>query len=178
MKYRALTPQEMTYAQEQLSSRSIEEDTAYWYFPEKMKARMKRNYPIAFEGCSIAYYPDFVLFNERIIIEIDGGYHSGEKQTTRDEKKNQVFEDNGFAIIRIKNEDTSVNVSFWERLIEGLSKIDSNENRATVSSYIKELQSMHDKEISLWTSLDYIPELSLVNTHRHKRIRNLYECLT
>lgn len=178
MKYRALTPQEMTYAQEQLSSRSIEEDTAYWYFPEKMKARMKRNYPIAFEGCSIAYYPDFVLFNERIIIEIDGGYHSGEKQTTRDEKKDQVFEDNGFAIIRIKNEDTSVNVSFWERLIEGLSKIDSNENRATVSSYIKELQSMHDKEISLWTSLDYIPELSLVNTHRHKRIRNLYECLT
>lgn len=178
MKYRALTPQEMTYAQEQLSSRSIEEDTAYWYFPEKMKARMKRNYPIAFEGCNIAYYPDFVLFKERIIIEIDGGYHCGEKQTTRDEKKDQVFEDNGFAIIRIKNEDTCVNVSFWERLIEGLSKIDSNENRAIVSSYIKELQSMHDKEISLWTSLDYIPEMSFVNTHRHKRIRNLYECLT
>lgn len=178
MKYRALTSQETEYAKDQLSSRTKEEDTAYWYFPEKMKTRMKRNYPIAFEGCDIAYYPDFVLLNERIIIEIDGGYHNGQKQIGRDEKKDQVFDDNGFAIIRIKNEDTCVNVSFWERLIEGLSKIDSNENRATVSSYIKELQSMHDKEIRLWTSLDYIPEMSLVNTHQHKRIRNLYEYLT
>ena len=49
MKYRTLTPKEMAYAQEQLSSRSIEEDTAYWYFPEKMKAKVKRNFPIAFE---------------------------------------------------------------------------------------------------------------------------------
>ena len=178
MKYRALTPQEMEYANEQLSSRTKEENTAYWYFPEKMKVRMKRNYPVAFEGYDTAYYPDFVLFDERIIIEIDGGYHNGQKQVVRDEKKDQVFDDNDFAIIRIKNEDTSVNVSFWERLIEGLSNIDLNGNRATIPMYIKELKSMRDREIQLWTSLDYIPEMSLVNTHRHKRIRNLYEYLT
>jgi very-short-patch-repair endonuclease len=178
MKYRTLTPKEMAYAQEQLSSRSIEEDTAYWYFPEKMKAKVKRNFPIAFEGCNTAYYPDFVLFNERIIIEIDGGYHKGQKQIDRDEKKDKVFYDNGFAIIRIKNEDTCVNVSFWERLIEGLSKIAPNENRATIPLYIKELELMREREIRLWTSLDYIPEMSLVNTHRHKKIRNLYEYLS
>lgn len=77
MKYRTLTTQEMAYAHEQLSSRSKEENTAYWYFPEKMKAKVKRNYPIAFEGYDTAYYPDFVLLDEQIIIEIDGGYHNG-----------------------------------------------------------------------------------------------------
>jgi very-short-patch-repair endonuclease len=178
MRYRTLTTQEMAYAHEQLSSRSKEENTAYWYFPEKMKAKVKRNYPIAFEGYDTAYYPDFVLLDEQIIIEIDGGYHNGQKQIGRDERKDQVFGDNDFAIIRIKNEDTSVNVSFWERLIEGLSKIDQNGNRATIPIYIKELKSMRDREIQLWTSLDYIPEMSLVNTHRHKRIRNLYEYLS
>ena len=150
MKYRALTPQESEYANEQLSSRTKEENTAYWYFPESMKARMKRNCPVAFEGYDTAYYPDFVLFDERIIIEIDGGYHNGQKQVKRDEIKDQVFDDNGFAIIRIKNEDTSVNVSFWERLIERLSKIELNGNRATIPMYIKELKSMRDREIQLW----------------------------
>ena len=111
MKYRALTPQETEYAHEQLYLRTKEENMAYWYFPTTMKAGMKRNYPIAFEGCDTAYYPDFVLFDERIIIEIDGGYHNGKKQIERDEKKDQVFQNNDFAVIRIKNEDTSVNVS-------------------------------------------------------------------
>ena len=91
MKYRTLTPKEMAYAQEQLSSRSIEEDTAYWYFPEKMKAKVKRNFPIAFEGSNTAYYPDFVLFNELIIIEIDGGYHKRQKQIDRDETKSSMI---------------------------------------------------------------------------------------
>ncbi len=178
MKYRALTSQEMEYAYEQLSSRTKEENTAYWFFPEKMKARMKRNYPVAFEGCDTAYYPDFVMFDERIIIEIDGGIHNGKRRFYLDEKKDQVFCDNDFAVIRIKNEDTSVNVSFWERLIDCLSKIDSNGKRSTISSYIKELKAMRDREIHLWTSLDYIPEMSLVNSHRHKSIRNLYEYLS
>lgn len=70
----------MAYAHEQLSSRSKEENTAYWYFPEKMKAKVKRNYPIAFEGYDTAYYPDFVLLDEQIIIEIDGGYHNGQNK--------------------------------------------------------------------------------------------------
>lgn len=67
---------------------------------------------------------------------------------------------------------------FWERLIEGLSKIELNGNRATIPMYIKELKSMRDREIQLWTSLDNIPEMSFVNTHRHKRIKNLYEYLS
>lgn len=178
MEYRELKTFELARAKGQFPSRTTEENMAYWYFPACMRDNMKRNYPIAFVGEKTAYYPDFVLFKERIIIEIDGGYHNGQKQVTRDEKKDQVFDVNGFAIIRIKNEDTCVNVSFWERLIEGLSKIDTNGNRATVPSYIKELNSMREREIRLWTSLDYIPEMSLVNTHRHKKIRNLYEYLS
>ncbi len=102
---------------------------------------------------------------------------TGEK-LVRDEKKDQVFDDNDYAVIRIKNEDTNVNVSFWERLIEGLSKIEPNGNRAILPIYIKELKSMRDREIRLWTSLDYIPEMSLFNTHRHNRIKNLYEYLS
>ena len=178
MEYRELKTFELARAKGQFPSRTIEENMAYWFFPECMRRNMKRNYPIAFEGARCAYFPDFVLLHERIIIEIDGGYHMSLKQKTCDDKKDTRFSNNEYAIIRIKNEDTNVNVSFWERLIENLSKIEPIGNRNTLPSFIKELKAMRDREVELWTSLDYIPEMSLINSHRHKSIRDWYELVS
>ena len=178
MQYRTLSSLEQKRAEGQFSTRTTEENMAYWFFPECMRRNMKRNYPVAFEGAKCAYYPDFVLLHERIIIEIDGGYHTSLKQKTCDQKKDAIFGNNEYAIIRIKNEDTNVNVCFWERLIENLSKIEPIGNRNTLPSFIKELKAMRDHEVELWTSLDYIPEMSLINSHRHKSIRDWYELMS
>lgn len=178
MEYRELKTFELARAKGQFPSRTTEENMAYWFFPACMRDNMKRNYPIAFVGEKTAYYPDFVLFKERIIIEIDGGYHNGKRQIERDDVKDQIFNRYDFDVIRIQNEDTNVNVAFWERLIEKMSVIKLDENRKTLPFFIRELKAMREREIRLWTSLDYIPEMSLVNTHRHKKIRNLYEYLS
>lgn len=174
--YRELTNLELRRANNQPRTRSIEERWAYWYLPRSMQKSILKNHAVAFESGK-AYYPDLILFKEKIIIEIDGGYHNNEKQQVRDEKRDHTFFANDFSVIRIKNEDTCVNVAFWERLIEQLSKIEPVGSRATLPTYIDELQAMRDREIKYWTSLDYISEMSLVNIHRHKRIRNLCEYL-
>jgi len=43
-----------------------------------------------------AYYPDLVMFDEKIIIEIDGGYHDEENQLSFDEYRDNVFCANDF----------------------------------------------------------------------------------
>lgn len=178
MEYRQLTPMEQKRAEGQFTTRTTEENMAYWFFPEIMRKCVKRNYPVAFDGAKCAYYPDFVFLRERIIIEIDGDYHMSKKQLSRDDKKDTIFGNNEYAIIRIKNEDTNVNVCFLERLIENLSKIEPTGNRKTLPSFINELKAMRNREVELWTSLDYIPEMSLINTHRHKSIRDWYELMS
>ena len=94
MQYRTLSSLEQKRAEGQFSTRTTEENMAYWFFPECMRRNMKRNYPIAFEGARCAYFPDFVLLHERIIIEIDGGYHMSLKQKTCDDKKDTRFSNN------------------------------------------------------------------------------------
>lgn len=87
-----------------------------------MRQNIERNPPIAFVGCKSAFFSDLFLRKEKICIEIDGGYHF--KRQHQDVHRDDVFRKNGFVVIRIKNLDTRVNVAFWERLLEGLSKVE------------------------------------------------------
>lgn len=172
--YRELKNYEKARAKSQPRKRTIEEKWAYWYLPMSMRRHIFKNHAIAFEGES-AYYPDLLMFDEKIIIEIDGGYHDEENQLSFDEYRDNVFCANDFIVIRIKNEDTCVNVAFWERLIESLSKIEPIGCRATLTGYINELKAMRDAEISSWTSLNDTPDINMANIHRHQYVRNLCE---
>lgn len=172
--YRELKNYEKARAKSQPQKRTIEEKWAYWYLPKSMRKYVLKNPAIAFVGES-AYYPDLVMFEEKIIIEIDGKYHDTEDQQAFDEYRDHIFCSNDYSVIRIKNEDTCVNVAFWERLIENLSKIAPIGCRKTLTGYIKELKSMREAEICSWTSLNDIPEINVANVNRHQGIRNLYE---
>lgn len=175
--YRELKNYEKARTKSQPRKRTIEEKWAYWYLPKSMRKHVLKNHAIAFEGES-AYYPDLVMLDEKIIIEIDGGYHDEEDQLSFDKYRDNAFYTNDFSVIRIKNEDTCVNVAFGERLIESFSKIEPLGCRSTLTGYINELKAMRDAEIRSWTSLDYLPEINLTNIHRHKRILNLYELVS
>jgi very-short-patch-repair endonuclease len=51
------------------------------------------------------YIVDFVCFEKRLIIEVDGGYHSEYEQIEKDEFRTERLRNLGFSVIRFKNED-------------------------------------------------------------------------
>ena len=146
--YRDLTSEEQKQAAEQFKNRTKSEKMAYHLLPKSMKENVERNPAVAFVGCN-AYYPDLLLRKAKICIEIDGGYHCRRKW--HDSKRDSVFEEHGFATIRIKNRDVLVNVAFWQRLLEGLERI--KDSQPEIPHYINELQEMIDNEIRSWSEI-------------------------
>ena len=155
IKYRGLSPKEKSNAAEQAKRRSKGEKMAFQLLPECMKEVVEQNPPIAFSDYWLAYYPDLFFREARICIEIDGEYHK--YRAKEDAKKDMVFVRHGFTIIRIKNRDTEVDVAFWQRLIEGLEKGDTN--RSDIIKLIDELRQMVDTKIRSWTDLDSKPQI-------------------
>ena len=57
-------------------------------------------------------YSRFCLSEEKIIIEVDGGYHSQPAQAIMDYYRTEQLESLGFKVLRFKNEDIFSNVVF------------------------------------------------------------------
>ena len=57
------------------------------------------------------YIVDFVCIEKKLVIEIDGGYHSEYEQIEKDEFRTQQLRDWGFSVIRFKNEDVLGDIS-------------------------------------------------------------------
>jgi very-short-patch-repair endonuclease len=51
------------------------------------------------------YIVDFVCIEKKLVIEVDGGYHSEYEQIEKDEFRTQRLNDLGFHVIRFKNEE-------------------------------------------------------------------------
>ena len=50
------------------------------------------------------YIVDFVCLEEKLVIEVDGGYHCQPEQELLDEKRTERLNDMGFTVIRFDNE--------------------------------------------------------------------------
>lgn len=151
MEIRTLTREELVWAKKAKCFRTLSEVKAYLYLPDCMKSCVVRNPVIAFKNSRYAYYPDLFFEKERICVEIDGPYHR--YRHLKDNHRDKVFELNGVTTIRIMNQDLSVEVSFWQRLVEGMKKIKNPVENVLI--FIRELETMIDKEIKSWTKLDY-----------------------
>jgi len=57
------------------------------------------------------YIVDFACIEKKLVIEIDGGYHSEYEQIEKDEFRTQQLRDWGFSVIRFKNEDVLGDIS-------------------------------------------------------------------
>jgi hypothetical protein len=68
-----------------------------------------------------------------------------------------MFREHGFIVIRIKNLDTCINVAFWERLLEGLNKVEDTVSHPHLAAIKEELRQMISDEISNWTRIDTDP---------------------
>jgi very-short-patch-repair endonuclease len=67
-------------------------------------AKFRRQQPIGI------YVVDFVCFDKRLIIEIDGGQHNEDQIIARDELRTVWLEDQGFRVIRFWNNDVTGNL--------------------------------------------------------------------
>ncbi len=67
------------------------------------KVKFRRQVPIH------NYIVDFVCFEKRIIIELDGSGHNDNKQIEYDKKRNEFFKSQGFKVLRFWNNELSNN---------------------------------------------------------------------
>ena len=51
------------------------------------------------------YIVDFVCIEKKLVIEVDGGYHSEYEQIGKDELRTERLRELGFSVIRFTNED-------------------------------------------------------------------------
>lgn len=58
------------------------------------------------------YIADFVCFEKRLIIEIDGGQHAIE--SVKDGKRDEYLRENGFKILRFWNNEVFGNSVIWK----------------------------------------------------------------
>lgn len=56
------------------------------------------------------YIVDFVCLEKKLIIEIDGGYHSEYEQIEKDEHRTEKLKGMGFNVIRFANEEIFANI--------------------------------------------------------------------
>ncbi|MBQ7742079.1 MAG: endonuclease domain-containing protein [Bacteroidaceae bacterium] len=56
------------------------------------------------------YIVDFVCIEKKLVIEVDGGYHSEYEQIEKDEFRTERLKDVGFRVIRFKNEEIAGNL--------------------------------------------------------------------
>ena len=153
--YRELTPNEVEQAREQKNKRTQSERVAYRLLPWCMRVHVERNPAIAFKDCDVAFFPDLFFRDERICIEIDGGYHF--KRQRQDEYRDKIFKSHGFIVIRIKNLDTRVDVAFWQRLLEGMNKVENVAFHLQLPEMKEELRRMISDEIRNWTHIGADP---------------------
>jgi very-short-patch-repair endonuclease len=82
-----------------------------------------RQYPLFFDlyGIETFYIADFFCFENKLVIEIDGGYH--EQQKLKDALRTDVINLLGLNVIRFKNEEVEKNIN---HVLDEISKCLTN----------------------------------------------------
>jgi len=82
------------------------EPPATGYEHRVKQALEKEGFSVSHNEKLFGYYPDLRISNTKILIEIDGGYHTENLQREADSGRTKVFEKYGFTVLRFTNEQT------------------------------------------------------------------------
>ena len=84
-----------------------ESETLLWNALRKeiQGCKFRRQHPIG------DYIADFICLSEKIVIEVDGGYHEQPLQQDEDQLRTEFIESRGFRVIRFKNEEVNSNLN-------------------------------------------------------------------
>lgn len=125
MKYGYTTTNGTTYQlllerAKKMRNNPTEAESLLWQFlrGNGLKEHFRQQHPIC------GYIPDFVCLRLRLIIEIDGGYHSEGEQQEQDKIRQDYLEKEGFSFLRFTNEevlyDTDETIEIIKDTIEEL----------------------------------------------------------
>ena len=73
----------------------------------RLKLLRQRGFRIRRQAPFRGYFLDFVCYARRVVIEVDGGQHSDDRQSEHDFVRDRVLEKQGFRVLR-----------FWAREIQ------------------------------------------------------------
>ena len=140
---RQVTDRELRFGRMLYERRSEMEKKAFQLLPISMQKNVVSNYPVAFIEHASAYYPDFLLWKEKMIIEIDGQKHLD--QVEHDSTRDIIFEENGFVVIRIPAQIVNTPLDFWFMLFCEFAKVERKDNRTSLSGYVNEIDAMVER---------------------------------
>ena len=99
-KYKVLSHKQFDNAK-QMRKEYTEAEGMLWQAlrDNKLGVKFRRQHPV--DG----YIVDFVALQNRLVVEVDGGYHETEEQKIYEAERTRVLEEIGFKIIRFTNEE-------------------------------------------------------------------------
>ena len=133
------TAQRLKKVPSRIKMRTESEVRAYSYLPDSVKDDFLRNRKVRFARCHV-YYPDLLLPDAKIAIEIDGGSHLSAKAQKHDQKKDKEFMENGYVVIRIKNEATECKTTFLYKLYHELIKVSDIKERKGGKRFVESIE--------------------------------------
>ena len=106
MKYHFETTDASTYQllldkAREMRKKPTEAEAALWNYlaGDRMGVHFRRQHPV------FGYIPDFVSLKERLIIEIDGGYHFEGEQPEKDKERTLYLNQAGYTVLRFTNDE-------------------------------------------------------------------------
>ncbi len=86
---------------------------------ESLKSRKLSGYKFRSQHIIDQFIADFVCLEKRLIVEVDGGYHTLPDVEVSDQQRTEILEQLGFKVIRFKNEEVINNI---EGVLEKIKK--------------------------------------------------------
>ncbi len=91
--------------QKTLRTNQTDAESRLWYH---LRDRRFQGWKFRRQHILQGYIVDFVCFERKLVIELDGGQHAD--QETYDNRRTQVLENDGFKVIRFWNNDVLTNL--------------------------------------------------------------------
>ena len=66
--------------------------------------KFRRQHPIG------DYIADFLCLTEKLVVEVDGGYHNDPRQQQEDQWRTEYLQSKGYHVIRFTNEEVDTDV--------------------------------------------------------------------
>jgi len=86
---------------------------------ELLRGGQMQGYTFLRQRPVLNYIADFLCKELKLIIEVDGASHEGEKQWHKDQKRQTELEEHGFTVLRFTDEEIFKDLDNVQRSIEG-----------------------------------------------------------
>ncbi len=99
--------EELSNRAKEMRKNATEAENILW---EHLRGKKLADYKFRRQHIIEAYIPDFVCLRKKLIVEVDGGYHSSPEQVEKDELRMENLSNNGYSFLRFSNEEVLENL--------------------------------------------------------------------